>query len=202
MRNRSWSSWHSEAVAVDSVRPRRTGSTSTAIGPSTGGDRKWPVTENGSRCGANVSAIARAPIAVEVEPVRRGRTLSTATASLCQDDQERLRMLASYGDLSVVGGPETVTAPPPDLPAPVDCFRGRVRFPGGVPVSIADRFETLIHPDDIGWAHGRPDKHKCGPGCGSPTAVSRTRWPCCWWLTRCRRQCSTWACPAGCLRWR
>lgn len=127
-----------------------------AIGARAMAETLAPHRDPFSVTGHFLSPPVEGPIAVEVEPVRRGRTLSTATASLRQDDQERLRMLASYGDLSVVGGPETVTAPPPDLPAPVDCFRGRVRFPGGVPVSIAERFETLIHPDDIGWAHGRP----------------------------------------------
>jgi acyl-CoA thioesterase len=106
--------------------------------------------------GHYLSPPVEGPITVDVEPVRRGRTLSTATASLRQDGRERLRMLATYGDLATVGGPETVTAAPLDLPAPVDCFRGRTTFAGGVSVSIAERFEMLIHPDDMGWAHGKP----------------------------------------------
>src|SRR6478672_6642877 len=66
------------------------------------------------------------PASVRTSIVRRGRAVSTGQVSLLQDDGaggevERVRFLATYGDLESVDGDLTTSAQPPDLPPPDRC---------------------------------------------------------------------------------
>ncbi|GAC1322906.1 MAG: thioesterase family protein [Mycobacteriales bacterium] len=101
------------------------------------------------------------PAVVEVTPVRVGRSLATATARVTQDDadgrtRERLRVLATYGELAGLAGHTAVTAVPPVLPAPEDCVRAAPSFPGGTRVAIVEQFDIRLDPPSAGWAAGRP----------------------------------------------
>ncbi len=98
------------------------------------------------------------PAEVTVEPVRTGRSLSTATAALVQGGRERLRVLATCGDLDA--GPARVPVTrvrggPPDLPPPERCER-RDPPEGGFAPPILERFDTRLHPPP-GWVAGRRD---------------------------------------------
>lgn len=46
-----------------------------------------------------LSASRPGPATVRTETLRRGRTVSTGTASIAQNGEERLRATAAYGDL-------------------------------------------------------------------------------------------------------
>ena len=87
------------------------------------------------------------PAELQVDLMRRGRTLSTARARLLQDGQPRLELLAAMGTLGPLGGAGApqLTLPLPDLPPPDDC-PGRSAPAQGVSLSILDRLDIRLHP--------------------------------------------------------
>ncbi|MFE9664438.1 acyl-CoA thioesterase domain-containing protein [Streptomyces sp. NPDC005955] len=104
------------------------------------------------------------PAVVRTTPVRTGRTLSTGQASLFQYDDrghevERLRVLASYGDLDALPDDVRTTAQPPALPPYDRCF-GPQDMPGESPVpgsnAITERLTLRLDPATLGWALGAP----------------------------------------------
>ncbi|MFJ5264433.1 thioesterase family protein [Streptomyces sp. NPDC088387] len=115
-----------------------------------------------------LTATLPGPAVVRTEVVRTGRTLSTGQASLFQYDEqgteiERMRVLASYGDLAALPDDVHTTAVPPDMPPIDQCF-GRQDAPppapGARPVSdppaIAERLMIKLDPATLGWALGQP----------------------------------------------
>ncbi|GHE70637.1 hypothetical protein GCM10018785_43820 [Streptomyces longispororuber] len=110
-----------------------------------------------------LTASAPGPAVVRTQTVRAGRNLSTGQASLFQEEGgrevERLRVLASYGDLDALPDDVRTTAEPPDLPPVEQCF-GPDDAPdrGAVPGSsaIADRLWLKLDPATLGWALGAP----------------------------------------------
>lgn len=96
------------------------------------------------------------PALLDVEVVRAGRTHATAEVRVIQNDAEVVRVLTTFGDLAALDGPTNVTAAPPDLPPVENCLQGRGRLPSGAPVAIADRFETAVDPQNLGWVSGNP----------------------------------------------
>jgi hypothetical protein len=102
------------------------------------------------------------PAVVRTETVRTGRTLSTGQASLYQYDDhgnevERIRVLASYGDLADLPDDVRTTATPPAIPPLEQCF-GPEDGPAPVEGSsaIADRLMLKLDPSTLGWALGAP----------------------------------------------
>ncbi|WP_405619442.1 thioesterase family protein [Streptomyces sp. NBC_00076] len=109
-----------------------------------------------------LTASRPGPAVVRTDVVRTGRTLSTGQASLFQyDDQgreiERIRVLASYGDLDSLPDDVRTTATPPAL-APVEQCFGPEDGPAPVEGSsaIADRLMLKLDPSTLGWALGAP----------------------------------------------
>ncbi|GGX72325.1 thioesterase family protein [Streptomyces fructofermentans] len=102
------------------------------------------------------------PAVVRTDVVRSGRTLSTGTASLFQYDDagrevERIRVLASYGDLDALPDDVRTTAVPPVIPPMDQCFGpedGPAPVPGGS--AITDRLMLKLDPATLGWALGAP----------------------------------------------
>lgn len=88
------------------------------------------------------------PVEVDVDVVKEGRTISTATARLRQGDRTCVLVIASYGDLDTQSGPSLVTAVVPDLPAPEDCgFPGDRPVPAGfTSAAIVDRVDFRPSP--------------------------------------------------------
>ncbi|KUN24588.1 TesB-like acyl-CoA thioesterase 3 [Streptomyces corchorusii] len=118
-----------------------------------------------------LTASRPGPAVVRTETVRTGRTLSTGQASLFQYDDEgneveRIRVLASYGDLATLPDDVRTTATPPAMPPLEQCFGSAdaasdTRLPsGGSPVegssAIADRLMLKLDPATLGWALGAP----------------------------------------------
>ncbi|QDQ13821.1 thioesterase family protein [Streptomyces spectabilis] len=110
-----------------------------------------------------LTASEPGPAVVRTQIVRAGRGLSTGQASLYQEEGgrevERLRVVASYGDLDALPDDVRTTALPPALPPAEQCF-GPDGAPdrGAVPGSsaIADRLWLKLDPATLGWALGAP----------------------------------------------
>lgn len=109
-----------------------------------------------------LTATAPGPAVLRSQVLRSGRTLSTGTASLLQQDEngdetERIRVLATYGDLDALPPDVRTTAKPPALPPPEHC-PGAQDAPDGVfeQAPITARLDLRIDPATAGWAVGAP----------------------------------------------
>ncbi|MFF4350712.1 thioesterase family protein [Streptomyces sp. NPDC001530] len=109
-----------------------------------------------------LTASEPGPAVVRTDVVRTGRTLSTGQASLFQYDEqgrevERIRVLASYGDLDTLPDDVRTTAQPPAIPPMDQCF-GPQDAPAPIPGSsaITDRLFLKLDPSTLGWALGAP----------------------------------------------
>lgn len=109
-----------------------------------------------------LTASRPGPALVRTETIRTGRTLSTGQASLFQYDEEgneveRIRVLASYGDLGALPDDVRTSAEPPAMPPLDQCFGPE---DGPAPVSggsaFADRLLLKVDPATLGWALGQP----------------------------------------------
>ncbi|MFC1420310.1 thioesterase family protein [Streptacidiphilus cavernicola] len=109
-----------------------------------------------------LSAARSGPAEVRTETVRRGRSVSTGAATLLQTAEdgtavERLRALASYGDLAAAEGDVRTSATPPEMPPPDQCI-GTEHAPPAF-LSQADllrRLDLRLDPACVGWALGEP----------------------------------------------
>ncbi|MGI5136781.1 MULTISPECIES: thioesterase family protein [unclassified Streptomyces] len=109
-----------------------------------------------------LTASTPGPAVIRTEAVRTGRTLSTGQASLFQYDGEgreveRIRVLASYGDLDSLPDDVRTSAEPPAIPPMAQCFGPE---DGPAPVSgssaITERLMLKLDPATLGWALGSP----------------------------------------------
>jgi len=105
-----------------------------------------------------LSPATPGPAAIDVDVVKEGRSLSTATARLSQEGKARLILLATFGDLRAHRGPTLVAAVPPELPHPDRCpGRGPDTTPFPEPPSLVDRVEFRPAPVSAGWMAGQRD---------------------------------------------
>lgn len=109
-----------------------------------------------------LTASRPGPAVVRTDVIRTGRRLSTGQASLFQHDEdgqevERIRVLASYGDLDALPDDVRTTAEPPAIPPMDQCF-GPQDAPDRVAgrSAIADRLFLKLDPSTLGWAVGAP----------------------------------------------
>lgn len=109
-----------------------------------------------------LTASQPGPAVIRTETVRTGRTLSTGQASLFQYDAEgneveRIRVLASYGDLAALPGDVRTSAVPPVMP-PLERCLGPADGPAPVDGSsaITERLMLKLDPATVGWAVGAP----------------------------------------------
>jgi len=102
------------------------------------------------------------PACVDVTVLKRGRSLSTAFATLSQDDRGRVTVLATYGDLRASTGPTLVSVQPPELPPPAECAFIGDRPAGGFSQrpAIAERVDFRPSPATARALVGRG-----GPAC-------------------------------------
>ncbi len=91
--------------------------------------------------------LAERDALVNAELVRRGRRTANVTASMTQDDKERLRMVAVMGDLDQGGIGDSkaaaLTPPLPELKAPDDCPE-RKTLNQGIDLAIASRVDIRV----------------------------------------------------------
>lgn len=112
--------------------------------------------------GYYLSAAQAGPASVQTEVIRRGRTMSTGSVSLYQEGSdgvsvERIRALATYGDLGFLTDDVHTTTTPPEMPPPEDCI-GMDLAPAEVKISapLQDRLDLRLDPACVGWAVGKP----------------------------------------------
>ncbi|MFI7242373.1 thioesterase family protein [Streptomyces qinglanensis] len=109
-----------------------------------------------------LTATTAGPATVRTSVARGGRTVSTASAGLFQRDEsgtevERIRVLATYGELDALRGEVRTSAKPPAVPPQEQCFRA-TDHPGGdaaVP-EMGRRLDLRLDPETCGWALGAP----------------------------------------------
>lgn len=101
-----------------------------------------------------LSRVRFGPARLEVEPIRSGRRVSALAGRLVQDGKERVRVVASFADLTAASGRTEVRNAPPDLPPPAECLAlaTRTDVPG---FSLADRLE-FRYVELPGWRRGAP----------------------------------------------
>ncbi|WEH36022.1 thioesterase family protein [Streptomyces sp. AM 4-1-1] len=109
-----------------------------------------------------LTASVPGPAVIRTEVVRAGRTLATGQASLVQyeadgTEVERLRVLATFGDLATLSDEVRTTAVPPRLP-PVERCLGPADGPAAIPgdSAITERLDIRLDPATVGWAVGVP----------------------------------------------
>ena len=93
------------------------------------------------------------PAGLRTESIRSGRRTSTGQVAMVQEGRERMRALATFGDLGRPESRRLLLERPPVLPPPEDCSdfaRGAIQH-----VSIADRIDYRF-PQMPGWVHGAP----------------------------------------------
>lgn len=109
-----------------------------------------------------MAATVPGPAVIRTDTARTGRTLSSGSAGLFQVDEggnevERIRVLASYGDLETVTGDVRTSARPPAIPPLEQCFsahdnpQGRDAGP-----EMSKRLDLRLDPATSGWAVGAP----------------------------------------------
>jgi hypothetical protein len=105
------------------------------------------------------------PARVRAEVHRRGRAVSVGSAALSQPDGkggvsaqvERIRVLATYGDLSGVGTDLRTSASPPVLPPIEQCVSTADAPPTFLQhASLLERLDIRLDPATTGWAVGKP----------------------------------------------
>ena len=130
-----------------------------------------------------LSAASPGPATLRTDVLRSGRTVSTGQVSLSQPgadggEVERVRVLATYGDLDSVAHEVRTSAVPPDLPPPDRASRAAEAPPGFLEhAALLDRLDLRLDPATTGWAAGQAVRHRrrSAAGCGWPTAASPTR---------------------------
>jgi hypothetical protein len=110
-----------------------------------------------------LSASRPGPAVIRTATVRAGRTLSTGQASLIQyeDDGtevERIRVLATFGDLDSLTDEVRTSAAPPEMPPYEQCLGTE---DGPAPEitgssEILGRLALRLDPATVGWAVGAP----------------------------------------------
>lgn len=99
---------------------------------------------------------------IRTQVVRTGRTLSTGEASLFQfaedgTEVERIRVLATYGQLDGLSDEVRTSAEPPAIPPLEQCLGtsdGAPSIPGSS--AITERLDIKLDPATVGWAVGAP----------------------------------------------
>ncbi|MGK5627932.1 thioesterase family protein [Streptomyces sp. URMC 123] len=112
-----------------------------------------------------LTASQPGPAVIRTQVARAGRTLSTGQASLYQRDEngaevERIRVLASYGDLDALADDVRTSAKPPAMPPREHCLSTADAPESAAPfrgsTAIVDRIDLRLDPATSGWAVGAP----------------------------------------------
>ncbi len=97
------------------------------------------------------------PATVDVDVRREGGSVATVAADLQQGDDTRITALATYGDLGRLTDDVRTTAAEVELPPLEECVSTEFAPPEVREMApLLDRFDMRFHPDQVGWAVGRP----------------------------------------------
>jgi acyl-CoA thioesterase len=108
-----------------------------------------------------LSASRPGPAQLRTQVLRRGRSMSTGEVSLVQLEDgapvERVRALATYGDLGSLPDDVRTTARPPVMPPPEECIASDAAPPDFVEqATLLERLDLRLDPACVGWAMGQP----------------------------------------------
>ncbi|MGN6576839.1 MAG: thioesterase family protein [Nocardioides sp.] len=108
-----------------------------------------------------LSASRPGPATLRTQVLRRGRSMTTGEVSLVQQQDgaevERVRALATYGDLGDLPDDVRTTATPPDMPPPEQCVSSSMAPPDFMEqASLLERLDLRLDPACVGWAVGEP----------------------------------------------
>jgi acyl-CoA thioesterase len=103
-----------------------------------------------------LSAATPGPATVDVTVRRSGGSTSTVAADLRQDGHDRITVLATYGDLDRNADDVRTTARPFQLPPIEECAAYAAPPELRRIAPLMDRYDMRFHPDQVGWAVGRP----------------------------------------------
>ena len=108
-----------------------------------------------------LSATKPGPATMRTQVLRSGRSMSTASCSLLQTDGdsevERVRALATYGDVSALPDDVRTTAVPPQMPPPEECVWSADAPPTFLAqAGLLERLDLRLDPACVGWAVGEP----------------------------------------------
>ncbi|MEE4193472.1 MAG: thioesterase family protein [Halieaceae bacterium] len=95
------------------------------------------------------------PVNVDPEVIKSGRRFATVRATMRNDSKELVTLLGSFGDVGALEGPMRIDAEPPELPPPEDCIRIE-HDPIGFPPAMMGKIDLRLHPEDAGFAVGKP----------------------------------------------
>ncbi|UQI47753.1 thioesterase family protein [Streptomyces sp. HU2014] len=100
------------------------------------------------------------PAVVRTQVVRTGRRLSTGQAGLFQfaedgTEVERIRVLATYGDLGALTDDVRTTAKPPAMP-PLEHCLGSDSVPPHLVSELTGRLDLRLDPATANWIEGEP----------------------------------------------
>lgn len=93
------------------------------------------------------------PVELHCETLRAGNTVSTGCVRFIQAGRERVRFLASFGQLERLKGPDFVDETPPAIPAFDDCVGGES------PIEISKRLDVRMPAGRLGWYAGEHSEH-------------------------------------------
>ena len=94
------------------------------------------------------------PVTIAVQPLRSGRNHSSATAAFVQGGTERIRVVATFGDLALSSGPTELRQDRPVLPPPERSTRRPEGFDPFPPAAeLLSRVDVRLDPA-TGWLHG------------------------------------------------
>ena len=108
-----------------------------------------------------LAASRPGPATLRTEVLRRGRSMGTGQVSLVQEQDgrrvERVRALATYGDLAGLPDDVRTTATPPDMPPPEECISKDLAPPDFMEqATFLSRLDLRLDPACVGWAVGDP----------------------------------------------
>lgn len=93
------------------------------------------------------------PAEISADVIREGRNFATVELRLHQEGSEKIRVLATYGDLDRIQGPTAVSAEPPPLPPIEECEEFQPDVPGW---EFPRRFRVRVPAEMAGLWRGEP----------------------------------------------
>lgn len=95
--------------------------------------------------------VACREVDIRVIPLKSGKKLTYADATLCQDGEDCLRVTAAFGDLDRRDGLDHIAGSPPRVPRLEDCVHADIGF------RIFKNLDIRLAPETAAWLHGQYD---------------------------------------------
>ena len=94
------------------------------------------------------------PVDIDVRVLKRGRSFTTALATLRAGERPVMQVTATFGRYNAAAQTHFMLGGPPDLPAPEECVE---MVPGqSFPPPLMGQIEERLHPEDTGYMRGAP----------------------------------------------